>query len=478
MVRLVGGAVTSALLVAGLVACSPGSAPDPAVDASKNVAVDPEEVIRHEAAPGTPISYGIEVPDGASQVGPLIRQRRVEVQQVIDDDSGRAEPEDTQTDEELDPETHDPAEPAPADYTTALLRVDDDPDEVMYNMLDEIQDALPDSGIDPDKWAEYCTVTNGFYTGCELEVSGKTEENEHISIELTVDPGQPKTKIAPAGSLLRPVMALTIELHPPPSEDDEDEDGDDGGPTDEPSPGHEPRDDRDKPGDKGDDGTRDRRPGPANGPRGETNRVAPVDDPTGDRRDDKRRPRDDAKRPPEGDGDGESRPEDDETPEDKDSGNVEPRWPNMERERPAEPGNWILTPAWELRRNTEVILSTSTPKMAMLAVNNGADADAIARRYIRAFADEATTPKIDEVEDRNERSITYTPRNDGTGPSVAVTAVATGRGNYIELLFEADRTPEATPKDERRDGAKSDRRKPGADRRHNKAANRTRSTTG
>lgn len=461
MLRVVGGAVTSVLLVAGLVSCSSDSEPGPTVDASEKVAVERDEVIRHEAAPGTPMSYGLEVPDGAVQVGPLIRQRRLEVEQVIDDPGGgRAEAfENERDDDDPAPETHDPEEPAPADFTTALLRIDGDPAEVMQNMLADIQDAVPDSGVDPEKWSDHCTVSNGVYTGCQLEVSGTTEEDEQISVEVTVDPGNPKTKTAHPGSLLRPVMAVTIELHPPPK-DGGDGDDDDGDQSDGPSRDRKGGDERGHRGDRNDNRGHNRTEHDGRNTARETTTASPVD---------KRDKRNDKQKPPKND--------EPKGPEDKKSPEGEPKWPTMERERPAKPGDWILTPAWELRRNTEVILSTSSPSVAMLAIRNGADADAIARRYVRAFADEATTPKMDEVEDPNERSITYTPRNDGTGPSVAVTVVATGRGNYIELLFEADETDtKAEGKPGRKDREAGDKR--GRDRGHNRAANRTSSKTG
>ncbi|UYM03737.1 hypothetical protein [Solicola gregarius] len=152
----------------------------------------------------------------------------------------------------------------------------------------------------------------------------------------------------------------------------------------------------------------------------------------------------------------------------------------MKRERPAMPGDWILTPEWKIRPNTEVILSSATPKVAMLAVKDGADTERIARAYVRAFADEATTPKIDEVEDRNERSITYTPRNDGSGPAVAVTAVATGRGNYIELLFSdgSNSPPGPTPGYKRDKSGGSEGDEPDKDGSDKPSAKPTTSSTG
>lgn len=468
MLRVVGGVVTSALLIAGLASCSSGSDQDPTVDASKNVAVDPGDLERHESAPGTPISYGIDVPDGAVQLGPLIRQRRLEVEDVIED-GDRADASGDEADEP-DPETHDPEEPTPPDFTTSLLRVDGDPSEVMQSILEEIEDALPDSDVDPDKWADYCTVSKGVYTGCELTASGKTEDDEHITVELSVDPGRPKTKVAPAGSLLRPVMALTIELHRPPA-DQGDENGDEG--------------DGDGDGDKDGDGKAGR-----DHPKGDEHASAPPAKNSAqnaghhlgrhpgahDARADRSDKRDDRKadRPGRDDRNADNAPEDDKTQ----PGKADAKWPTMKRERPAKPGDSILTPKWELRRNTEVILSTASPRVAMLAIKDGADADAIARRYVRAFADEATTPKIDEVEDRNERSITYTPRNDGTGPAVAVTAVATGRGNYIELLFQPAASSRHADDKDKHKGKGKGRDHPKDKAGHNKAANRTRSSTG
>lgn len=428
MKRVVGGVVTTTVLALGLTACTSDSEPEEPSTPTKQVAVDPEEVVRHEATAGTPISFGIEVPDGAVQVGPLIRQRRIEVNEVIEEPEGRADAfgNGDETDDDVVPEARNPKEPLPPDFTTALLRVDDDPSEVVKNTVSELADALPDRDIDPDKWADHCAVVNGMYTGCELEVSGKTEEDERISVELTVDPGDPKTKVAPAGSLLRPVITLTIEVQRP-----ADDDG----------------------GNYGDDNRDDNEEKPKNA---ENTSNVRADDGSGDEPDNKGNNGDN------GDTESENAPE--------------PEWPSMKRERPAKPGDWILTPKWKVRPNTEVILSGTAPKVAMLAVKDGADADAIARRYVNRFADVATTPKIDEVEDRNERSLTFTPRNDGSGPSVAVTAVATGRGNYIELLFADDSgSGSEAQKQRKRNRAKSGPKPRSADKPRKDAAKQNRS---
>lgn len=452
MSRVIVGTAVAALLVL-TVSCTSESSPDLPDKSSGPVAVDPDEVQRHQTTAGTPISFGIDVPDGAVQVGPLIRQRRMEVANVIKTPSDRADAFDNDADRDAndtEPQTHDPVEPTPPDFTTALLRIDGTPSDVLESTLEEISDALPDSGLDPEKWADYCAVVDGYYTGCRVEVTGHTEDDEHIGVELTVDPGNEKSKVAPAGSLLRPVMTLTLELD---STDDE--------------TGDEPSD-----GESSDGPSTDARPdGPsADAPKtdspgdGRTDRASEAADrhrvgPRQDHRPGKRADDD-------GSTDGDRAPGDEPT----ETSDVPPKWPTPARERRAKPGDWILTPEWKIRRTTEVILSCGTPQVAMLAVRDGADADAIARSYVRAFADEATTPKIDEVEDRNERSTTYTPRNDGSGPDVAVTAVATGRGNYIELLFDDDGVPNnnRTADDHDKHGPKD----------HSDAAKRTKSRTG
>lgn len=413
MKRVVGGLVMCALL-AGAIACT--SNDPPAAPPTENVAVEPDEVVRHETAAGAPISFGIEVPEGAVMVGPLVRQRRGEVADMIGGPVDRAEAlGEGDVEDETSPHTRDPEEPTPPDFTTAMLRIDGDPSTVVKRALAELSDSLSDSGIEPEHWRKYCVVSDGVYTGCRLHARGTTEEGKHVAVKLTVDPGDPGSKFAPAGSLLQPVMVLTLErivapdgekalrpLAPPEAQAREAQAAINSREAEEDAIASLQKDDgrNGKAGDKGAD-------------RPTEQKAEQASDDVTDSED-------------EGDSDDADQPDQD---------SDEPAWPTMKREWPAEPGDWILTPKWKIRPNTEVILSSSTPQVAMLAVDNGADTDAIARRYIRAFADEATTPKMDEVEDRNELSITYTPRNDGSGPSVAVTTVATGRGNYIELLF-------------------------------------------
>ncbi|HLR85748.1 MAG TPA: hypothetical protein VK059_12405 [Nocardioidaceae bacterium] len=405
MKRVAGGLVMCALL-AGAIACT---SEDPSADPppTKNVAVDPDDVIKHEAASGAPISFGIDVPDGAVQVGPLVRQRRAEVARVIGGPPRRAKAfENNGANDKTGPETRDPEEPRPADFTTAMLRIDGEPSEVVQAMLAELDDSLAGSDIDPEHWRKYCTVTDGVYTGCRLHTHGTTDDDEQVAVEFTVDPGNTATKAAPAGSLLRPVMVLTLERI-------------------------------ERPEGKGDQSALDPVDAQAreaqaaiDAREAEKRAKAAAAKKLGKKKDAKPRASHD-------DGD-ESNQDTEETSDDagkSDNKSGEPTWPTMKREWPVEPGDWILSPKWKLRRNTEVILSSSMPQVAMLAVKPGGDADQIARRLVRVFADEATTPKLDEVEDRNELSVTYTPRNDGSGPSVAVTTVATGRGNYIELLF-------------------------------------------
>lgn len=421
MKRVAGGLVMCALL-AGAIACTSDDPPD--APPTKKVAVEPEEVARHETASGAPISFGIEIPDGAVQVGPLVRQRRTEVGEVIEGPSSRADAfQNDESDGETSPQTRDPEEPTPPDFTTAMLRIDGEPSEVVQRMLSELSDSLSGSGIDAEHWRKYCTVSGGVYTGCRMHARGTTEEDEHVAVEFTVDPGDPASKSAPAGSLLRPVMVLTLErlearegdgdqrpTDPADAQAREAQAGIDSREAEENAIAAAKQDARDKPGRN--TNADDRTEGANSGQKAEQ-----TSDETGDS---------DESDGPDGDGDG---------ADDSDKQESEPRWPTMKREWPAKPGDWILTPKWKVRPNIEVILSSSMPQVAMLAVKDGADPDRIARRYVRMFADEATTPKIDEVEDRNERNITYTPRNDGSGPSVAVTTVATGRGNYIELLF-------------------------------------------
>ncbi|MDN5855626.1 MAG: hypothetical protein L0K86_22860 [Actinomycetia bacterium] len=454
MKRVTGGLVMCALL-AGAIACtSEDPTPDP--PPSKSIAVDPDDIVKHEAAAGAPISFGIDVPDGAVQVGPLVRQRRAEVADVIGGIPRRAEAfENDGPDDKSGPETRDPEEPTPPDFTTAMLRIDGDPSEVVQAMLAELADSLAGSDIDAEHWRRYCTVADGVYTGCRLHTRGKTDDDEHVAVEFTVDPGNAATKTAPAGSLLRPVMVLTLERIEPPEEDGDQPALD---PVDaqasEAQAAIDAREAEERAKAAAAEKKAEKGKKNADSGKGRADDASDADpDQNAEETSDEEADSDDA--------------------EDSDKGGTEPKWPTMKREWPATTGDWILSPKCKVGPKTEVILSSSMPQVAMIAVKPGGDADQIARRFVRAFADEATTPKLDEVEDRNELSVTYTPRNDGSGPSVAVTTVATGRGNYIELLF-SDGDP--TDNRERRTSAASrdGRKKPGA----KSTAKRTTSSTG
>lgn len=384
-------AALAATLVLGLGACSPlaPARPDPSATTHTSLKVD---VAQHESFSGTPIVYSFTVPDGATQLGPLVRQRSPELLAAYEPVLAEAErrqaleaaADAVENQGETTPTPTEPPNPLPTDdsfailseppepdTTTALLRIDGDPGEVFSNVLAQVAEAMPALELDPDAWSRFCTASDGVYTGCSFDVTGRTTEDVGVRVSVTIDPGNLRTQQSPAGAQGKPVMTYTVVATDPPDMrpvwealDEE---------TDTPAEG-EPQ-------------------------------VLPAPEKV---------PATTAPLPP--------------------APQVEGTWPKLPVSRPVATGGDLITPQWKLRDDSALLLSGDRPAFASILVERGANADAIARSYVLAYST-AGDPVQDVIEDRTEISTTYravTPKN---GPTVSATFTQAGRGNYIALFY-------------------------------------------
>ncbi|MGH1563636.1 hypothetical protein [Mumia sp. DW29H23] len=391
MNRSVVAAALAATVVGGLSACSPltPSPPDPSETTHSSLKVD---VGQHETFSGTPIAYSLTVPDGATQLGPLVRRRspqlvaayqpvlaEAERRQAIEEAADAAENPEETTPTPTEPPNPLPtddtfallSEPPEPDTTTALLRIDGDPGEVFQEVLGQVAELIPDLELDPEAWSRFCTQVAGVYSGCSFDVTGRTTDDVGVRVAATVDPGSLKSQQAPAGSQGDPVMTYTVVATDPPDMrpvwDALDED------TDTPAEGERPE-----------------LAEPAKVPA--TTVPLPA------------------------------------APE------VEATWPHFPVSRPVSTGGTLAAPKWRLRDDSALLLSGDKPAFASILVERGVNADAIARSYVLAYST-GGEPTQDVIEDRTEISTTYRAVTGTNGPTVSATFTQAGRGNYIALFY-------------------------------------------
>lgn len=370
-------ATTLALVcVVAVAGCETRSQDEPAPTSGGSTAT-PEagEVAEHESSPQSPISYGLEVPEGATQLGPLVRYRSAALieayQPELDDAQARrdqAAAERAEQEAEQDGSTATPT-PSPSesedqgtrpnddtfsivekpprpDVTISLMRIDGDPSRVVRRMIAQINAVIPDAGLVEDDLSEYCQSQERRITGCTVRARGLTADQRDISITLTADPGDLSTRTAYPASNLRPVMTVRVEY-------------------------------------------------------------------LGDPRSGQLEPRaESAEVPSEVDGDDRS-------------GLI---WPSMdieqERTEPLLDGTWTTPP-----RST-LLLSGDHPRFVAVAADRVRDADAIAEDFVASVGE----PTKDVVEDLNEISTTYVARGED-GSQARATFVLSARGNYAMLFY-------------------------------------------
>ena len=224
-------AVVLVVLLAGCEQAGGGLSPDPSNTSERPA---PTDVSEHESGPESPIAFGLQVPRGATQVGPLMRYRSerlikaykpeldaAQAQRDAEQQRLRTEAEENGT--PLPPPTPTPStepsddtfnlleNPPKPDTTISLMRIDGSPTEVVRLMAAQVDTVLPDAGIVGSDISSYCDQSNRRITGCRLVAEGKTANERDLKITLTVDPGNIKTRTAPPATNQNPTMMLKIE---------------------------------------------------------------------------------------------------------------------------------------------------------------------------------------------------------------------------------------------------------------------------
>ena len=365
------GAVTALVLVSGLSACeSEGGTPRPTTTATTTEAPDPSV---HQSGPESPIAYGLQVPKGATQLGPLVRYRssrligayQPELDALIaQEDAERKQREADAAEEGKTLPTPAPTpltrpkddtfnlleDPPKPDSTVSLMRIDGNTSDVIARMISQIDKILPDSGVVTDDLSTYCPSTDGRYTGCTLNVRGLTGGDRDIRITLTVDPGNIATRVSAPAAQTNPVMTLSVSY------------------VGEPRKGQIGRDTE------------------GIGKLPDENFKAPESDLI---------------------------------------------WPKMDKD--AEPTVALLNGKWKAPVGSSILLSGYRPRFVALNTEKGNQADLIAEEYARSVGDKSAFT-TDVVEDLNEISTTYTAtRKDGI--QAFATYVLSARGNYAMLFF-------------------------------------------
>lgn len=188
----------------------------------------PPEIDVHESGPASPIAFGLIVPAGAVQLGPLVRFRSERLVEAY-----RPELEAVQAEQALEQEMEEGTEPTPtteptistrpegdtfedlddpprADTFVSLMRIEGDPTLTVRRLLAEIAVMLPEANVVSDDLSAYCKARNRRVTGCALDVTGTTPGGRDLRVQLEIDPGRVTTRTGNLASLGQPVMYLRV----------------------------------------------------------------------------------------------------------------------------------------------------------------------------------------------------------------------------------------------------------------------------
>lgn len=224
--RRLTAAIAATIAVALLTGCTTdGTIP------SGDRATTPPEIDSHESGPASPIAYGLIVPAGAAQLGPLVRYRSeglinaykpeldaVHAEQALEEELEQgSEPTPTTPSTsptvDLRPEGdvfEDLENPPRPDTFVSLMRIDGKPTQVVRRLLAELAVLLPEAEIVSDDLSAYCRAANRRVTSCSLDVTSTTPAGRELRIQLNVDPGRVTTRTGNFASLERPVMTLQV----------------------------------------------------------------------------------------------------------------------------------------------------------------------------------------------------------------------------------------------------------------------------
>lgn len=370
--RKIGVAALAALaLVSALSACQTrDERAKPTATASTTKAPD---VSVHESGPESPIVYGLQVPKGATQLGPLVRFRSARLiaayKPELDAALAQKAAEESERAAEAEKEGKTLPTPSPTpltrpsddtfkllenspkpDSTISLMRIDGKPSDVVARMISQIAAVLPNSDITTDDLTKYCKSENDRFTGCSLSVRGPTGSDRDIQISLTVDPGDVNERTAPPAAQTRPIMTLAVTY------------------VGEPRAGQIGRN----------GGSLDQRPD-----------------------------------------------------EDLKASASELIWPKMDKD--ADTSIALLDGKWKTPIGSTILLSGFRPGFVALTTEKGIQADLIAEEYTRSVSEKGEFTK-DIVEDLNEISTTYTAKRKD-GRQAFATYVLSARGTYAMLFY-------------------------------------------
>ncbi|AWB93409.1 hypothetical protein C3E78_14960 [Aeromicrobium chenweiae] len=362
------------VMLSAVAACtSEPSSPEPAPTATPTPkATKAADLSEHESGPESPIAYGLYVPEGATQLGPLFRYRstklieayRPELQAAqaqkdaetadrIAEDEANGTPSPTPTPTPTTRPSPDSfkllEEPPRPDTTISLMRIDGDPGVVMRRMLAQMSAAVPEADVQIDDLSAYCRAKDRRITGCQAVVRGVTDGNRDIRITMSVDPGKLSTRTAPPAALTRPVMQVVAEY------------------VGDPRAGQLARD------------------------TGSLNDVPDVD------------------------------------PDAEGSGLI---WPKMDEDAPL---TTKLVNGWTVPTDATLLLSSFTPQFAAVTTARAMEADQIAEQFALRNSPDGRVTK-DVTEDLNSVSTMYAVRTKNGSIARAV-YILSARGNYTALFY-------------------------------------------
>ena len=355
-----------------LAACSGSDSPVTDPTSSAAATTKAPDISEHESGPESPIAYGMEVPSGATQLGPLVRfrsaaliaayqpeldaavaQREAEQAEKIAEDEREGTPSPTPTptlDTRPSPDTFKLLEDEPSpDSSISLMRIDGKPSIVVRRMVAQIAAAVPTADITTNDLSTYCTSVENRVASCRLDVTGATKNDRDIRIVMTVDPGNIVTRTAPPSAMERPVMTLSVEYVGEP------------------------------------------RKGQLSKPSNDLDGVQKV------------------------------------TSNGDTSGLI---WPRMDLDAPP---TTKLVKGWVAPGNATILLSGFDPKFVIMTTKKAADGDLIAEDFAKTRGVNGVFAK-DVVEDLNEVSTTYTATA-ADGSIARSIYVLSARGNYTMLFY-------------------------------------------
>lgn len=370
-------ALLALALLAG--ACSSGgnASPEPEAPASVDVAA-------HESNTDSPLGFGFTVPQGATQIGPLMRWRSDALLDAYQDELEAALIKQATDDAErsiegAEDETPEPSvSPSPTptatrspyaeprrdtfylleerprtDSTTTFLRIDeDDPTPVFVALLTQVREILPDSDVQPHAWQQYCDTTADRIDHCSVNAQGTASNGLELSVDLSVDPGDIETRRAAPGAQRRPVVVLSVAYVGDP--------------------------------DAGQDET---------GRFERTDLPEPAEEPPAD----------------------------------------ELVWPQMDVDQPAEgpllDGKWTV-PSEDAR----LLLSGFNPRFVVLHAHSGTVLEEIGRDWVKTHSDRGPVDR-DVIEDLNEFTTVYTANSSKKGLVARAAFIQSARGTYLLMTF-------------------------------------------